>query len=170
MSHPSGVWKFVEPRSVTAPAGVPKSSGTTKMRAICAGGVGRQRRRRPGELDVLAQLAHAAGRQGHRDGVDGLAVGAGLADVEGEAVLAVAEVLDEERLVFLQRRVDQVAKATAGLEDRAVPGVLRKERPPALLPGPHPHAGARGVGEQAHVHGDVQSTAWSWSPACRAAS
>jgi hypothetical protein len=32
VSHPVGVWKLVAPRSASAPAGVPMSSGTTNTR------------------------------------------------------------------------------------------------------------------------------------------
>ena len=36
MSQPGGVWKFIEPRSASAPGGVPMSSGTMKVRAASA--------------------------------------------------------------------------------------------------------------------------------------
>src|SRR5581483_3311482 len=69
-----------------------------------------------------------------------------------ELILALAEKLEMERLVRFERRVDEIAERAAGLEHRAVPRVLRQERPVTLAPRLQADAGPPRIGIQPHFH------------------
>ena len=140
MSQPAGVWKFVAPRSAIAPGGVPMSSGTRKTRAT-ASAASRDSIGVP--TNVTSSLIMPTPPTGRLivTWKIGVAFPVLRLQVIDELVAPVAFVFDVERLLRLERRVDHEAQRAAGLEDRAVPGVLRQQRPRSFTLGLEAHPG-----------------------------
>ena len=158
MSQPSGVLKLVAPRRVTAPAGVPKSSGTMKARATTRAASAEIGMSGTRDLHFLAELADTAHRHAEDDAEERLPAAAGAAHVVREEIAAVALELDVECFVFLERGIDEKAEGAAGLEHGAVPGMLRQQRAAGLLARAEADAGPGGVGKELNFQ--MRPTAW----------
>jgi hypothetical protein len=70
-------------------------------------------------------------------------------------ISALALVLDQERLRGLERRIDQVAEAAAGLEHRTVARMLRQQGARALATRLDARAGPARVAPEDDVHGPI---------------
>ena len=100
----------------------------------------RRRRFLARECDFFFNHADATHRKHDGDCEDRLPLAAGRADEINELISSFSLVLNMERFVLFERRVDQEPESAPRLQHRAVPRMLRQKRPLALTPRFQAHA------------------------------